>query len=105
MLRIARQPADAPATDEPMGDVLAAVHAAVAELTHALRGVADLVRRPAPPDDAAEVWADDDYLYIEASLSDDLEMFLDVSTCGRMVLVRVAKGADARTSPAEKGDR
>jgi hypothetical protein len=47
-----------------------------------------------PPGEAAGVWADENYLYIEARLSEDLGTCIDVSTCGRTLMVRIARRED-----------
>ncbi len=94
MIRIAvRQPAGS-AAQGPVRDGFSSLRAATAELARVLRAMSLLGSGLDPPGEAAGVWADDDYLYIEARLSDDLGTCIDVSTCGRTLMVRIAKADD-----------
>lgn len=98
MIRIAaRRPAGS-AAGGPTPDRLADLQAATVALSGALRGMSLLGCDPDPPDypldEAAGVWADENYLYIEARLSDDLGTCIDVSTCGRTLMVRIARRED-----------
>jgi hypothetical protein len=101
MIRI-KAPRVAGSADEgPLRHGLAALEAALADVASALRSIDDPGGGPAPLDEAAEVWADDEYLYIEGRLPDDLGTNIDLSTCGRVLMIRVAAG-DERESRAAR---
>lgn len=98
MIRIATRQVAGSENGSPMTDVPAELVEVTARMAGVLRDLWLLGRGSVLPDEsqgeATATWADDDYLYIEANVADDLGTSIDVSTCGRRFLVRIERSPD-----------
>ncbi len=98
MIRIATRHPAGSENGRPPTDLPAKLLEVTTRLAGILRDLGLLGRGPVRPEESpgetTTIWTDEDYLYIEAIVSDDLGASIDVSTCGSRVLVRIERSHD-----------
>jgi hypothetical protein len=84
----------------PMPDGPSLLWRAISELARAIQALAALGGGPAPAegrlDEATRVWSDREYTYIESRLPRDVAPCVDITTCGRRLVIRIARPEQGR---------
>jgi hypothetical protein len=95
MFPLAAMLANGSEAEAPMPDGHALLRVAAAELARAVLDLAALRGGPGPADgpldEATGVWTDREYMYVEVRLPHDIGSCVDISTCGRTLMVRIAR--------------
>lgn len=100
MIRITTRHAAGSEDGNPTPDVPPELVEVTTRLAGVLRDLGLLTRAlvppEEPPDETTTAWADDDYVYIETHVPDELDSSIEVSTCGHRVFVRIERNRDHR---------